>query len=540
MHMRRIRQSLVTRLLLMGIFLIVGGAVVRYVTLTHFLRTDLTTVVAAQQEALASYVARDIDFRVLERQRMLTQLAHSLPPALLRHPDRLRAWLRDRYEEQPLFSVGLFVTDPAGRVVADFPAFPSREEANYADRDYVQQALQGHAIVGRAVLGRATHVPVLPMAAPIRDERGQVRAVIAGVSALGYAGFLDLLQQTRVGKTGGFLLVSPRDGIFIASSRPGMALTPLPPPGVNPLHDRAMAGYRGSGVTVNAQGVEEVSAMASVESTGWFVVARLPASEAFATVEHSRQFLLKESAAVGLTFLLAVAFTLALVLRPLVQAARYADAMTRGERALEPLPVVRHDEVGYLTEAFNRLLLKLQRSQTQLAWLAHHDALTELPNRALLAERTAQVLARAQRQRSRFALLFMDLDGFKPINDALGHEQGDAALRQVAARLGAVLREVDTLARVGGDEFVLLLADLDAGPNQAENAARVVAQKCLDAMLPILHLQGQSYQLGLSIGIALGDAQSHADAVMVAADTAMYEAKKGGRQRYVFAAPLAG
>ena len=93
MHMRRIRQSLVTRLLLMGIFLIVGGAVVRYVTLTHFLRTDLTTVVAAQQEALASYVARDIDFRVLERQRMLAQLAHSLPPALLRHPDRLRAWL---------------------------------------------------------------------------------------------------------------------------------------------------------------------------------------------------------------------------------------------------------------------------------------------------------------------------------------------------------------------------------------------------------------------------------------------------------------
>ena len=212
--------------------------------------------------------------------------------------------------------------------------------------------------------------------------------------------------------------------------------------------------------------------------------------------------------------------------------------MTRGDMPLEPLAVVRHDEVGHLTEAFNRLLVKLQASRSEMAHMAHHDVLTGLPNRALLADRLNQALARAQRNGTRLAFLCIDLDHFKPINDQLGHASGDQALVEVARRLGAVVRESDTLARIGGDEFAVLLADLDADEAVAKNAAIAVATKCLAAIAPPLVLDGHTRTLGCSVGIAMGDGQALPHPLQLAADQAMYVAKQAGGQRYLMAPPL--
>ena len=115
--------------------------------------------------------------------------------------------------------------------------------------------------------------------------------------------------------------------------------------------------------------------------------------------------------------------------------------------------------------------------------MAFHDALTGLPNRKLLVDRTVQALARANRQHTRVVLPFLDLDGFKVINDTHGHEAGDEALRQVAQRLSGLVRQGDTLARLGGDEFVLLAPDI-AEPIEAP--VQVLADKCLAAIaMPI-------------------------------------------------------
>lgn len=532
MNLRRIFASIVTRLLLLALCIVTLGAVARYYALSHFLREDLSTVVQNQQMALASYVARDVDFKIEQRQALLRRLASSLPAALLQRPAELQAWLRLHCDFQCPFSQGLFVVTQEGRAIADYPPLPGRVGSDFSDRDYISAALSAPArldriVIGRPVIGRASKKPVLPMAAALPWRDGRPQGALAGITALAAPGFMDLLLASHIGRpNSGFLLISPQDKLFVASSQPDMVLKPTPPAGINPLHDRAMAGFRGVGITINAKGREEVSAIASVPSTGWFVVARLPSSEAFATVGRAQAFLLKNAVIAILIFGVAAGIGLYLLFRPLFRAASHADRMTRGELPLEPLPLTRNDEVGHLIAAFNRLLNKLNQQQTELARMAHHDALTGLPNRALLSDRLNMALARAQRNERKLGLLFLDLDGFKLINDNYGHKAGDKVLWQAAQRLSGIVRQTDTLARIGGDEFVLLIGDLGA---DAEDVARIVAAKCLEAMQEPFDIGGEQRQLGISIGIALGGGASSADSLLQAADQAMYRAKKSGR-----------
>ena len=534
MSIRRLSHSIVVRLIVLGLAIVMCGAAVRYVALTRFLREDLGTVVAAQQLALATYVARDVDYKISQRRLLLERLAAALPVDLLGRPARLDLWLAERHEMLPLFSAGLFVVDPGGSVLADFPERQERVRINLADQDYIRAALAGDSFIGRPVPGQVAKVPALPMSVPVKNARGEVLAVLVGVTELAAPGFLDQLERSRIGETGGFLLVSPRDHLFVAASQPELILKPTPPAGVNALHDRAMAGFRGTGVTLNAQGVEDVSAIVSVPSAGWFVVARLPTAEAFVTVDRTQRYLVRNAGLAVSGFLLLLAVGLYFVFRPLLRAAEHADRMTLGEAPLEPLRVVRDDEVGHLTSAFNRLLRKLADTQTELARIAHHDSLTGLPNRVLLADRLTQALAQARRKGSRLALLFLDLDGFKPINDTLGHDAGDEALRQVAQRLGGIVRQADTLARIGGDEFVLLICDLD---DSAEAAACAVATKCIAAMAAPFPLRGENRVLGVSIGAVLSQGEDMPEALLLAADQAMYQAKDAGRGCYVLGRP---
>ncbi len=536
MIFRRIANSIATRIILIGVLLLLAGNVVRYFTLSSYLRENITEVMAAQQLTLANYVAREVDQKVVARQNMLTQVAAELPPKLLQQPGALQSWLTQRHQYQPLFSEGLVVCTPDGRAIAGTARHSGQTLPPHGDADLIQAARTGTLTVGRPLWDSATSQAVLPVAAPVKDGTGTVRALLVGVTALSAPGFLSFTDQDRIGKLGGFLLISPRDKLFIASTVPTMVLKPTPATGVNLLHDRAMQGYRGTGTTVNAFGVEEISAMASVPSTGWFVVARLPTAEALSTLGRVKRFVAVNSTLTLFGFLIVTTVLLYYVFRPLLQAAQQADRMTLGEIPLEPLTVVRQDEVGHLTEAFNRLLAKLRSSQSEMAHMAHHDVLTGLPNRALLADRLNQALARAERHGSHVAFLCLDLDHFKPINDELGHAAGDLALAEVARRWSAVVRESDTLARIGGDEFAILLADLDADPATAEQAAAAVAAKCLAAIAPPIALASQARMLGASIGIAMGDGTVSPHALQLAADSAMYQAKQAGGQRYVVTA----
>jgi diguanylate cyclase (GGDEF)-like protein/PAS domain S-box-containing protein len=164
---------------------------------------------------------------------------------------------------------------------------------------------------------------------------------------------------------------------------------------------------------------------------------------------------------------------------------------------------------------------------------AEHDALTGLPNRVLLLDRIQQALAANRRQHKQFALMFLDLDRFKQVNDTLGHHAGDVVLQEVASRLTHCVRGVDTVCRLGGDEFVVLLADI-GGVDQAAHVAGTV----MHALARPITLEGQDISQAVSIGIAIcpSDGQD-ADTLLRNADVAMYHAKQSGHSEFRFFSP---
>jgi diguanylate cyclase (GGDEF)-like protein/PAS domain S-box-containing protein len=173
-------------------------------------------------------------------------------------------------------------------------------------------------------------------------------------------------------------------------------------------------------------------------------------------------------------------------------------------------------------------LTERRAAEEQIAYLAYHDPLTGLPNRALLQEHLELALARARRQGQAIGLLYLDLDGFKLVNDSLGHPAGDELLCHVTMRLSERRRNMDLLARQGGDEFLLLLADLDR--DTAEAASRGVAEDLLRSLTEPFSISGAEFHIGASIGISLYPRDAaDADELLRHADAAMYAAKNAGR-----------
>ena len=212
-----------------------------------------------------------------------------------------------------------------------------------------------------------------------------------------------------------------------------------------------------------------------------------------------------------------------------------------GHRALlETTKVPLRDANGVVVGVLgvSRDITERKNAEEQIRNLAFFDPLTQLPNRRLLLDRMQQALASSARSGREGALLFIDVDHFKTLNDTLGHDKGDVLLQEVARRIAACIREGDTVARLGGDEFVVMLEDLSAQRSDAAMQAEVVGEKILLSLRQAYDLCGQDYRCSASIGITLFDApQSGIEDLMKRADLAMYQAKAAGRNAWRFFDP---
>jgi len=228
-----------------------------------------------------------------------------------------------------------------------------------------------------------------------------------------------------------------------------------------------------------------------------------------------------------------------------VEPALASDGIWRGELTFrsrwgQPIPVsalflAHQNHLGRMesVSAVARDITDLKDAERRLRQLATHDYLTGLPNRVLLYDRLEQAVARFQRHGQAVALLYLDLDRFKPVNDQLGHHVGDAVLAQIADRIHTVIRDTDTAARIGGDEFAVLIEGVDE-PAQL----RLVADRLIGAIGMPMKIEDHQTAVGVSIGMVVaGTSADAADSLMAAADAAMYRAKAAGRGRCEFVGP---
>jgi diguanylate cyclase (GGDEF)-like protein len=208
-------------------------------------------------------------------------------------------------------------------------------------------------------------------------------------------------------------------------------------------------------------------------------------------------------------------------------------ALRDAHTTLEQRVAERTAELAHANQGLEAEIVERRLADQRVMHMAHHDALTALPNRTLLTDRLEQAIARAGRSGNNVALLFLDLDRFKNVNDSLGHGVGDQLLQAVAARLTACLRAEDTAARLGGDEFIISLPEVADGAEPARVAARILAE-----LSRPFEVAGHQLPAEASIGIAVyPDDGDNAQALLRNADTAMYHAKDSGRGNYQFFSP---
>lgn len=258
--------------------------------------------------------------------------------------------------------------------------------------------------------------------------------------------------------------------------------------------------------------------------------------------------ILKESDAVGAEILrIVVAFSVFSIILAALLARAVTGPLAQMVRAVQrfaavqervPLPTDRQDEIGVLARSFDDMQQRIETQvnalhakQRALDHLASHDALTGLPNRRIFLERVDRAMARARRNERPFAILFIDIDHFKQINDRFGHAVGDLVLTEVGERLRNSIRETDTLARLGGDEFIALIDEVTRIDD-----ATTVAQKIIAALAAPVIDEGRAISIGTSIGLAIYPQHGQSTTELIAAaDQAMYRAKTEGRNRYCLA-----
>lgn len=522
--------SLKARLLLTILPLVVSGLWLLAVRVTGVMQSELEHMLAAQLSTTVEYVTTDLDSKIQLRQDSMAVISAGITPALLASPSAMSTYLQNKRMPLSIFPTGVFVANADGVIVGEQIPLPGRLGGLITNSSYFLQTMRtGEPVISEPRLGQVAQKPIVFMTEPLKNDAGHTVGVVAAAMYPGDSHLFGKLESIKLGKSGHFVVLAPQHNLIVSATDQSRVMQAMPPKGLNTLLDRRLdQGYDGPGVSITSQGVETFSVSRRMKTTGWLVLAGVPTQEAFASIAALRWQVYLAA------FLLSVlvAFALYQILRrqwaPIDAAGARIRRMTEGREPFAPLPIERKDEMGSLLDDFNELILWRKKAERQMEYLAHHDTLTGLPNRVLVQDRFLQAKSRADRDSTKLALLFLDLDGFKTINDSLGHGVGDALLRQIAERLGGCVRDSDTISRLGGDEFLVLLSGIasvdDTGP---------VLLKLLERLHEPARVDGRELSTSVSIGVSLyPDDGRDFDTLLKKADMAMYRAKDAGRNTY--------
>ena len=414
----------------------------------------------------------------------------------------------------------LLVLAPDGRVVAASADHPDAVEL---PEDWRERLRTADFVAGAPYWDAADVRPEVVVAVPIlrAGERDSVGTLAAEVSLLGLT---ETLRSFAPGEAG-FASLLTADGSLIVSSRGGSAEDMQLR--YAPETIRAQLDSDGAPVELtDLRGERVLGSMRPVQALDWIVVAAIPSDEVYGQLVRMRVVTL--SIVLGTLLVAAVlGYALGLIIvRPLDRLASAASKVAAGDLEVD-LVGTKGGEVGYLTEVFRDMVAHLRASRVELERVSVTDPLTGLDNRRRMIETLQNEVLRSRRLEHVFSVVMADVDHFKEYNDQHGHPAGDEALKCVATVLREALRDVDSVARYGGEEFFVVMPETSA--DEAVDLAKRVRARLAKQLPP-------AGAVTLSFGVASYPVNGlNGEALIDAADQALYEAKNGGRDRIVVA-----
>jgi diguanylate cyclase (GGDEF)-like protein len=438
--------------------------------------------------------------------------------------------LADLLKQNPIYA-NLGVIGPEKIIFCS--AIPQKIPLDASDRSYVQQAFKTHDFaIGEYQIGRITKKASINFGYPILDQRGRIQAVVFAA--------LDLVWLNQIAANANL----PKNSTLTLFDRNGTILTRYPDPekwvgkseADRPLVRKMLSQGEGLAEDKGLDGISRLYAFTPLHgapgAANVYIRVGIPKEIVFAKAD---QILAQNLIGLGAVGMLALGTGWVIgdvfILRRVKALLNFTRSLSAGDLTVRTgLP---HDrsEFGQLAQAFDEMTLGLESKTTAIEYEATHDRLTGLPNRFLLQDRLQQIILIANRENKPVALLIMDMDRFKDVNNALGYPIGDRLLQQFGLRVREVLRESDTLARLEGDKFAVILPSVDL-----EGATMVTNKIRQNLERPFIH-EGLSLEVNASFGIALYP--EHAiDAITLTqkADIAMYLSKQTGEPFFVYAA----
>ena len=287
-------RSLSTKITLAALGIFLAGIWSLSFYAGQILRKDMEARLGEQQFATVSLVASQVESELATRLHALEVVARAAAKGMQESgPGAMQGFLEERVTLQTLFNGGVLILDQDGTAVADYPSTAGRLGVNYIDSEVIAAALhEAKASIGKPVLGRKLKMPLFGLAVPLIDNQDRVIGALSAAVNLGIPGFLDQITESHYGKTGGYVLIARQQRLIVTATDKTRVMEQLPGPGVIPLLDRVIDGFEGSGVEVNAQGVEVLASVKRVPVADWLVVALLPTEEAFAPIRETQRRML--------------------------------------------------------------------------------------------------------------------------------------------------------------------------------------------------------------------------------------------------------
>lgn len=498
------------------VFVVLFQSLLAILSLMYF-KHELKQTITNQQFTMLTVVAQNIDQKLKSSQKIIVDVARHVTPEIIQDSDAAQRFLDTRPGTKSTFDNGLFLFSREGRIIAESPYQPDRRGRDISFRNYYKKTMStGQPVISEPYV--STHTPGAPaviFTVPLKDAEGRIIAILAGSLNLLHGNIVGELADIRIASSG-YLSLLTRDRTVIMHPDKTRIMHSIATPGTNKLLDKALLGFEGSGENVNSRGVRALTSFKHLQAANWIIAANHPLAEAYAPIYRAQKYLAVALIIGAFVIILVVRRIMERNTRTLVRFASHVRSIAAKQGTERLFSHDSNDEIGILARTFNDMIQDEDRKSRELFHTSTHDALTGLFNRAYFDDQMARL---ARGRQTPISVVIADIDGLKACNDSHGHVAGDALIKAAAQALNGSFRAEDVLARIGGDEFGVLLPGVAA--DQVEQTLERIKLAVNKMEAPVA-----GFPLCVSFGSATAETPDGLAEAFKQADQRMYHEKR--------------